>query len=67
MQKQLDADKFKKSSLCGCGCGCVGVAITPDVIAVTNTTTPGGPQAFFSHDEWRLFIAGVKAGEFDVA
>jgi hypothetical protein len=58
---------FKKSSFCGCGCGnCVGVAIEADAVYVTNTTAPG-PVAKFTHDEWKLFVAGVKNSEFDLA
>ena len=66
MDRDLNHD-FKKSTFCGnCCCGCVGVAIEADAVYVTNTTAPG-PVTKFSHDEWKIFVAGVKHGDFDVA
>lgn len=57
---------FKKSSFCSSCANCVGISIEADAVYITNTTAPG-PVAKFSHDEWKLFVSGVKNGEFDIA
>ncbi|GAA2578337.1 DUF397 domain-containing protein [Actinomadura fulvescens] len=57
---------FIKSSRCDGQqdtCGCVNVAIVRDAVIVTDE---GGNVSTFDHFEWRDFIAGVKAGEFDL-
>jgi hypothetical protein len=51
------------SSFCQDG-GCVGVTLVDGQVVVRNTN--GGDSATFSLDEWTTFIAGVKAGEFDM-
>jgi hypothetical protein len=30
-----------------------------------DTKDPEGPQLHFDASEWRAFVAGVRAGEFD--
>jgi hypothetical protein len=59
---------FRKSTLCNgedSGCGCVEVATNQaEVIAVRDTKT-GGTLEFTPH-EWAGFIAGAKAGQFDI-
>jgi hypothetical protein len=32
---------------------------------VRQSTDPGSPPLEFTRDEWVVFLAGVKAGEFD--
>ncbi|MBO2448420.1 DUF397 domain-containing protein [Actinomadura barringtoniae] len=44
-------------------CGCVNVAIVRDAVIVTDEA---GNVSKFDHFEWRDFIAGAKAGEFDL-
>jgi hypothetical protein len=34
-------------------------------VAVRDSKNPDGSRLIFSHDEWRAFVAGVRAGEFD--
>ena len=46
------------------GGGCVEVAQLPAVVAVRDSEDPDGPRLAFWTDEWRAFVAGVKAGEF---
>lgn len=41
---------------------CVEVQVVIDGVRVRDTT---GQVVSFSHDEWRAFLLGVKAGEFD--
>jgi len=45
---------------------CVAVAIKDAGIAVRNSNDSSRKTVFFSRDEWSAFIAGAKAGEFDV-
>lgn len=58
-------ETFRVSSMCHTQNCCVGVAISDEGVAVTNTTA-AGPIARFTHEEWRAFVAGVRNGEFDV-
>jgi hypothetical protein len=53
------------SSFCSAGT-CVGVAVTSDRVTVVDTKAVDGPNLSFTADEWSAFVAGVKAGEFDV-
>jgi hypothetical protein len=46
--------------------GCVEVAITGAEVAVRDSKRPDVPALTFTADEWRVFIDGVKRGEFDV-
>lgn len=56
---------WRKSSYSGNnGGGCVEVAQRSAVVAVRDSKDPGGPKLTFSPEEWRAFVAGVKAGEF---
>lgn len=51
----------------GNGGDCVEVAVNlPDVVAVRDTKDRAGAALFFTHTEWRAFLAGVRAGEFDL-
>jgi hypothetical protein len=49
------------------GGGCVEVAQSPDpAVAVRDSKDPEGPTLAFVADEWHAFVAGVKAGQFDL-
>lgn len=60
---------MKKSKLCGNSNSCVFVGAIPGeapvqtLIMVGDHETPGG--LVFTRAEWDVFVAGVKAGEFD--
>lgn len=43
---------------------CVTVAIDPDGVTVGDTKTDG--TLWFDHGEWAAFLAGVRAGQFDL-
>lgn len=60
---------WRKCSYSGSGGGnCVEVAQVPDpAVALRDSKNPDGPQLVFTPDEWRAFVAGVKAGEFDLS
>jgi Domain of unknown function (DUF397) len=44
----------------------VQVRLDGDDVVVTDTAHPSSPVLRYDKDEWRAFVAGVKAGEFDV-
>ncbi|MFF0306521.1 DUF397 domain-containing protein [Streptosporangium sp. NPDC004379] len=60
---------WQKSSLSGGNGGqCVEVAADlPGVVAIRDSKDPDGPKLLFSPADWRAFVGGVKAGEFDVS
>jgi Domain of unknown function (DUF397) len=50
------------------GGACVEVAGNlPGAVAVRDSKDPEGPKLIFTADEWRVFTAGVRGGEFDLA
>ncbi|UQU61456.1 DUF397 domain-containing protein [Couchioplanes caeruleus] len=64
----LTGAEWHKSSRSSGNAGgdCVEVADNlPGVVAVRDSKAPGGPALIFAPGEWRSFLAGVKAGEFD--
>jgi hypothetical protein len=60
------AGVWHKSSYSNGQSSCVEVASLPDVVAVRDTKDRNGPALGFTPDEWRAFVQGVKAGEFDL-
>lgn len=60
--------RWRKSSFSGGnGGGCVEVANHDGYILVRDTKDHGhGPIHRYTPAEWRAFIAGVRAGEFDL-
>jgi len=56
--------KWKKSSLCESAC-CLEVAVVGNKFAVRDSKQNNSPILFFSKNEWKAFVAGVKKGEFD--
>jgi Domain of unknown function (DUF397) len=60
---------WRKSSYSGSsGGGCVEVARLPTAaVAVRDSKNPGGHMLVVTPDEWREFVAGVQAGEFDLS
>jgi hypothetical protein len=61
--------RWRKSSYSGNGGGnCVEVASNlPGLVAVRDSKDRGGPLLGFGPDQWRMFIVGAKAGEFNLA
>jgi hypothetical protein len=43
----------------------VEVAFAGDAVAVRDTKDRQGAMLLFTGDEWKAFLEGVKAGEFD--
>jgi hypothetical protein len=61
----LSRANWRKSSYSSSNGGqCVEVAELPvAVVAVRDSKDPEGSKLIFPAEEWRSFIAGVKAGE----
>jgi hypothetical protein len=56
---------WRKSSSCIQG-GCVEVSQpVTDTILVRDSKNPDGAFLTFTADEWRAFLDGARAGEFD--
>jgi hypothetical protein len=58
--------KFVKSSFSARGEYCVGVHIGKDLVTLTNTREDDDRMVSFTPKEWRVFIKGVKSGEFEI-
>ncbi|AYY12602.1 DUF397 domain-containing protein [Actinobacteria bacterium YIM 96077] len=58
---------WRKSTRSGAQGNCVELAQLPTgTIALRNSHDPDGPALIFTHDELAAFVAGAKAGEFDL-
>lgn len=55
---------WRKSNLSNDG-NCVEVAYVPDQVGVRDTKNRDGDMLTFSTNSWRVFLDGVRAGEFD--
>jgi len=67
----MDMDKnFKKSSFSQYGDGnnmhCVEVKRADGGIFVRDSKNPDGGMLEFTRDEWKAFLKGASAGEFNV-
>lgn len=56
--------RWRKSTRCESH-ACVEVARAPEVVAIRNSTLPQ-EHLSFAVPVWRAFVAGVRAGEFDL-
>jgi len=45
---------------------CVETRFTADAVYVRNNLDREADTAVFTHEEWRVFVAGVKDGDYDV-
>ena len=44
---------------------CVEVAHKDNMVGVRDSKNPDGPVLAYTSGEWRVFVAGVRNGEFD--
>ena len=62
----ISAHTYTKSSFSGAG-GCVEVRMLADgTIGVRDSKDTSKPAHVFTPHEWHAFVAGVRAGEFDL-
>jgi len=59
-----ESDGFRKSTFSDRK-HCVEVAIGHEMVRVRDSKAPGANVLEFTLDEWRAFISGATAGEFD--
>ncbi len=45
---------------------CVQTKFTDDAVYVRNNLHPDAGTATFTHEEWTVFVAGVKDGDYDI-
>jgi Domain of unknown function (DUF397) len=58
---------FRKSSYSGSGnSNCVEVGFVISEVLLRDSKDPGGPVQRYTTGEWNAFVAGMKAGEFDL-
>lgn len=57
--------EWRRADACSADADCVEIAHTDDSIQLRDSKDPDGPVLTFTADEWRAFLAGAKAGEFD--
>jgi hypothetical protein len=56
---------WRRSQRCDAG-NCVEVAAIGADIAMRDSKDPDGAILHFTKDEWTAFVAGVRAGEFEM-
>jgi hypothetical protein len=61
-----DAVRWTRSTRSGHAGNCVETAQIGGRVAVRDSKDPAGPGLSFSYDAWRSFVAGVRAGVFDL-
>jgi hypothetical protein len=65
-ERQEPGSLWLKSSLSYANGNCVEVASLPGgEIGVRNSRDSAGPVLKFTSEEWRVFLIGVRNGEFD--
>jgi hypothetical protein len=62
--KERDSISWRKASACHQG-SCIEVAQINGSIAIRESKDPDGLILLYSPEEWRTFLSGAKAGEFD--
>jgi hypothetical protein len=62
----ITTDTYIKSSFSG-GVNCVEVRLSDDgSVGLRDSKDVSKPPHLFTRDEWIAFVAGVRAGEFDL-
>jgi hypothetical protein len=62
----IATEHYMKSSFSSTG-GCVEVRLLEDdTVGLRDSKNPAKPPHFFTAREWEAFLAGVRAGEFDL-
>jgi hypothetical protein len=62
----ISTDAYQKSSYSGAG-ACVEVCLLADgTIGLRDSKDVSKPPHRFTAQEWQAFVAGVRAGEFDI-
>ncbi|MCT2282359.1 DUF397 domain-containing protein [Micromonospora chalcea] len=62
----MEPNVWRKSSRSGSNGQCTEVKDTGVDVLVRDSKNPSGSVLAFTRDEWRAFVDGVRAGEFDI-
>lgn len=62
----LKKDEWFLPSRTSNGATCVETKFTKDTVFVRNNLQPSAGTAEFTHEEWVVFVAGVKDGDYDL-
>lgn len=57
---------IKSTKSPSCDNSCVEVQLDGDTVYTRNSNVPGAGTVAYTTKEWAAFVAGVKAGEFDL-
>ena len=47
------------------GGACIRVALSSNMIVISDAREPDGPFLAYSQDEWKQFVEAVRLGHFD--
>lgn len=47
------------------GGACVEIGTTSEAVLIRNSKAPDGKHITLTRDEWQMFVASVKDGDFD--
>jgi hypothetical protein len=67
MTEHLSSPDWRKSSYSSSSANCVEIAAVGASIAVRDSKDPDGPTLRYSRPGMAAFLAGIKAGKFDLA
>jgi len=60
-------ERWVRSRYCsGANSMCVEVTLGVDQVGVRDAKASAGPVLLFSVEEWRAFVRGIRAGDFNV-
>jgi len=65
-EKPVPDRSFRKSTFSSPDGGCVEVGVSEGLIRVRDSKERDGSVLTFNAREWRAFLRGAKAGEFDL-
>jgi hypothetical protein len=57
--------EWRRSTKCGSAPDCAEVRMVDGLVEVRNSAAPDAGTATFTRSEWRAFVAGIAAGEFE--
>jgi hypothetical protein len=61
---QAEHSSWRRASFCASN-ECIEVAPHNNMIVMRNSREPRGQVLRYTAEEWRSFVRGIKAGEFD--
>lgn len=62
----MELNIWRKSSRTGSNGQCTEVMDTGTDVLVRDSKDPTGPVLIFGREQWRAFLDGIRAGEFDI-